>query len=433
MRLLAGNAQHLGARDEQQDSFGFSSFEDTAFIQHGGVIAVLADGMGGMANGREASQIAVASFLQSYESKTPEIAISTALGCALQHANAAVITMARAAGVHGQCGSTLAAVAITGGEVNIISCGDTRIYLCRNNTCQVLTRDHTVGNQLDARVANDELTREEAEAHTNRHALTSFLGDGELNEICGLQEPLRLQPGDRVVLASDGVYGGIDERSLAELAAGDMQDAASEILRSVMEQARPKQDNATVLVLAPDDGTAGMSGPYPRQARKRVQRPLASGAMALAFFAFLAGGALMYLLLSQTGDRATPVQEPKAEPLIVKAPDSEPGHKLAPEPTPAKEPTAPATTGPDVSPKPTKEATAPNAETESPHSEEPATSTTTEPGGSPPELATEPPEPNPESGPRDETERDDGEDRVSMPGEQPSLLTPTQKSSGQSD
>jgi protein phosphatase len=48
MRIIPGNAQHLGSRKEQQDDFGFSDLDDVTFVNHAGVLAVVTDGMGGL-------------------------------------------------------------------------------------------------------------------------------------------------------------------------------------------------------------------------------------------------------------------------------------------------------------------------------------------------------------------------------------------------
>ena len=57
MKIVAGNAQHIGARQEQQDSFGFSDPGNEAFVAHGGFLGVVADGMGGLSHGSEAGRI----------------------------------------------------------------------------------------------------------------------------------------------------------------------------------------------------------------------------------------------------------------------------------------------------------------------------------------------------------------------------------------
>ena len=51
MRHLPAHAQHIGSRRYQQDSFGFADPDDDDFLAHGGFLAVLCDGMGGMEHG----------------------------------------------------------------------------------------------------------------------------------------------------------------------------------------------------------------------------------------------------------------------------------------------------------------------------------------------------------------------------------------------
>ena len=66
MRYLSAHAQHIGARHYQQDSSGLADPEDEVFLAHGGYLAVLCDGMGGMEHGDVASQTAVRAILDAY-------------------------------------------------------------------------------------------------------------------------------------------------------------------------------------------------------------------------------------------------------------------------------------------------------------------------------------------------------------------------------
>ena len=109
-----GNAQHIGARSEQQDSFGFSAFDDAEFVKHAGFLCVVADGMGGLAMGKESSDTAVRTFLTTYEAKEPDEKIAEVMDRALHAANRAVTRRAAEAGVEGEAGTTLVAVAIHG-------------------------------------------------------------------------------------------------------------------------------------------------------------------------------------------------------------------------------------------------------------------------------------------------------------------------------
>src|SRR5258708_1760599 len=90
MIFIPGNAQHIGSRQQQQDAFGFSDLSDAAFRKHGGILSVVADGMGGMAHGDAASKTALRSFLDAYLRKTETEPIPDALQRSLMEANQAV-------------------------------------------------------------------------------------------------------------------------------------------------------------------------------------------------------------------------------------------------------------------------------------------------------------------------------------------------------
>src|ERR1700741_5013270 len=108
-KFIPGNSQHLGARDEQQDSFGFSDPDDAEFVAHAGLLAVVADGMGGMAQGKMASKAAVDTFLRAYMSKTPGESIPAALSRALKEAASTVLSLGRENGLQDEIGTTLVA------------------------------------------------------------------------------------------------------------------------------------------------------------------------------------------------------------------------------------------------------------------------------------------------------------------------------------
>lgn len=132
MAYRFGNAQHLGARQQQQDAFGFSDPADEAFAAHGGFLAVVADGMGGLVHGDAASRAAVRGFLQCYRSKTDTESVSRALDRAIRAANLDVTTLASSLGQSGEMGTTLIAAVLRGGELYWTSSGDSAIYLLRD-------------------------------------------------------------------------------------------------------------------------------------------------------------------------------------------------------------------------------------------------------------------------------------------------------------
>ena len=248
--ITPGNAQHLGARSEQQDSFGFSALDDADFLSHAGVLAIVADGMGGMAMGKEASASAVQTFLATYAVKEKDEKIAAAMIRALHAANRAVNRKAAEAGVEGEAGTTLVAAVIHDGSLYRIGAGDSRIYLFRDGTLRQLTTDYNYGRVLDRMAENGEMSRSEAADHPSRAALTSYLGKAEIDEYDSpTDKPLVLQPGDKILLASDGLFGFLAEAEIALLMAQPPQHAAESLVEATLKLRHPYQDNVTVAIL----------------------------------------------------------------------------------------------------------------------------------------------------------------------------------------
>ncbi|WP_028608392.1 PP2C family protein-serine/threonine phosphatase [Paenibacillus harenae] len=250
LRVIPGNAQHIGAREEQQDAWCFSPIDNPEAIERHGVLAVLADGMGGFAMGGEAGRLAVQTMLSAYTGKTSDEPVPQALERSLREAGRAVYELAKQHGLEWSVGTTLIAAAVKEGRLYWTSVGDSRIYLYRNGGLTQLTQDHVYANRLQERVRAGVMTQEEADTHPERQLLTSYLGIPKLVEIDANREPLLLQAGDWILLCSDGLYDVLSEPLLAEAVRLPPQRAAEYILRQVLVWRRPYQDNATIAILA---------------------------------------------------------------------------------------------------------------------------------------------------------------------------------------
>lgn len=248
-RVIPGNAQHIGAREEQQDSFGFSDFENTDFVNSNGILAVVADGMGGMRLGKEASSAAVKKMLSGYMNKLLSMTIPEKLKSLLFDSNDAVQDMAQKAGLDYGVGTTLVAAAIHNGELYWISSGDSRIYLYRKRRLFQLTADHIYAKLLSEEVALGKTSKEDAEMNPDRNKLTSYLGKPDIDEIDRNEKPFLLRSGDKVLLCSDGLYGNLTvEEILSEMEAPS-QLAAEALVRKVLLKNQIYQDNLTAVVL----------------------------------------------------------------------------------------------------------------------------------------------------------------------------------------
>jgi protein phosphatase len=251
MRVIPGNAQDIGDRERQEDAFGFSSryeLGDRAFERHGGVMMVLCDGMGGLANGAAASRTAVEAALRGYRQKQPSEDIPSALNRALCQAHQAVCAVCEEGGT---AGSTIVIAVVWRDELYWASLGDSRLYLCRENAPAVqLTEDHNVASLLEQRVARGENPAEDSATTMNRDALTAYLGAPYPPQPHMGQDGLPLRPGDRVIACSDGVYRGLSPEAMAAIARhGDPMTVAEHMIRSVVKQRLPHQDNLTVVLL----------------------------------------------------------------------------------------------------------------------------------------------------------------------------------------
>src|ERR1700730_6375630 len=105
-RILTANAQHIGTRHSQQDSFAFADPGDREFLSHGGFLAVVCDGMGGMEHGDAAGRTAVEAFLKAYQFKTPEESIPEALERSARASNQEVVALAVQLGLVENMGTT---------------------------------------------------------------------------------------------------------------------------------------------------------------------------------------------------------------------------------------------------------------------------------------------------------------------------------------
>ena len=274
MRFIPGNAQHIGSRTEQQDSFGFSDPEDTNFLGHGGFLAVLADGAGGMEHGQSAGRLAVKTFLRAYQEKPEDEGIAAALERALLEANNAVQALADQENSIDNVGSTLVAAVLHENDLYWISVGDSAVYLYRDQTLSLLTTSHIYAHQLDQEAAMGRISKDAALSHPDRDALTSYIGKKNLEEIDRNTTPVAVLTGDRIALASDGLFKTLNVEEIStEIRDRDPQRACESLVQKVLEKGREHQDNVTVLcvdVQNEEEDKTRSSQSQPNAARSRL-------------------------------------------------------------------------------------------------------------------------------------------------------------------
>lgn len=244
-----GKVHAIGKRENQQDSFAYSDVADQQIVEEKGMLLLVADGMGGMSNGAEVSATVAIESLRYFDTYDLTQNIPEYLENMAQYVNGQVNEFLGRDGI-GRSGSTLVAMHIKDHEIYWLSIGDSCIYLYRRKTNELMRLNilHNYGTQLNEMLMNGEMTLEEVMAEPNKHALTSYIGAGEIALIDQNYDPLMLEPGDRIVLMSDGIET-VSEEDLCSILRYDVEEAALK-LRYLIEQINKKnQDNFTAIIV----------------------------------------------------------------------------------------------------------------------------------------------------------------------------------------
>lgn len=239
-------AQIDGARDYQEDAFLITHLGDSD--SESGSLVIVADGMGGHAAGNVASNMAVQTFNKHVTSNFPNENLSEILRESVQQANNSISETVRETAALKGMGCTLVAAVLEDRFIRWVSVGDSHLYLIRNGELSKKNADHSYGGFLDRMSA--EGTPVEAEAGFSRNMLMSALTGEDIAEVDCPDDPLELKPGDRVIVASDGLDTLSHGKVLSFAAdAKTAKECVDVLLKGVDSAKMPRQDNTTVVVI----------------------------------------------------------------------------------------------------------------------------------------------------------------------------------------
>ncbi len=223
-------------RESNQDACGV--FEDP----RGDRLFVVADGMGGHLGGEVASQMAVEAIAEACAAS--DAAPAERLHQAIVTANRRIFERASGDSSVAGMGTTVVAVLLAReGSAWVAHVGDSRLYRLRAGDLETLTADHSLVAELER---GGYLSPEEAARHPRRHELMRSVGP--VPEVEPEVAPLALEPGDRLLLCTDGLCGYAEEASIVQA----LREATPELAaRTLVELANAcgGEDNVTVQVL----------------------------------------------------------------------------------------------------------------------------------------------------------------------------------------
>lgn len=248
-RLEAAAVHNIGARSSQQDNFIFSDLSNAELVRSKGVLAVVADGMGGLRNGAEVSGIVTYMFKDIFEKQPIRFETNMELLQMLKEANEKVIAYVEQNGGD-MSGSTVVATIIKDYKLHFLSVGDSRIYLMRNGGLIQINREHVYARDLDKSASAGVISIDAAYSDTQRNSLTSYVGQEHIEAIDFNIEPITLKTGDMLLLMSDGVFGTLDEEEIiGAVNVPHLGQAAANLENAVLSHKKNTQDNFTATLL----------------------------------------------------------------------------------------------------------------------------------------------------------------------------------------
>jgi serine/threonine protein phosphatase PrpC len=224
-----------------------TSNQDAYHIDPDGRFFIVADGMGGHAGGQEASRLAtqtIAACLQDHWQQ--DCSTSNLLKQALEQANTAILKDQKQHPERADMGTTV--VVLTFREQDpqpwCAHVGDSRLYRLRGHHLDQLTEDHT---WIARAIRAGEVVPSQSRSHPWRHVLSQCLGREDLSQVD--VQTFETQPGDRLLLCSDGLTEELSDHLIAShmKSIRACESAATALVNAAKQ--RGGRDNITVVVI----------------------------------------------------------------------------------------------------------------------------------------------------------------------------------------
>ena len=250
MRFSIYQESLIGGRKVNQDRMGYCYTRDA-------LLMLLADGMGGHIQGEVAANIAMQTMSALFQEvavpsvKKPEQFLEDGIFAAHReiHRYRAVNNLPESPR------TTLVACLVQHGTALWAHVGDSRLYWMRRGQIIARTRDHS---RVEALIAQGRLDPAERDTHPDRNKLFNCIGAPTIPMI-DMGRPSTLQPGDVIMMCSDGLWAVLPEQALASaIGSRTVVRAVPEMVHAAAALAGRNSDNVTAMAMMWEDG-AGMA------------------------------------------------------------------------------------------------------------------------------------------------------------------------------
>lgn len=211
---------------------------------------VVADGLGGHEAGEVASQITVDTIKQHLANTPPTAAdrpFENWFKAIILDANEAVLRYQDSHKEAQKMGSTLVMALVVDQHAYITNVGDSRAYRLTADAIEQISTDHSLVERL---VQIGQITRDEARTHKQRNVIYSIIGEKRRLEVGYYQTTLN--PGDRLLLCSDGLSGLVTDKEM--LAVSQNEPDLGRVSQQLIEFAKRAggHDNITAILVQMD-------------------------------------------------------------------------------------------------------------------------------------------------------------------------------------
>lgn len=239
-RFKVGKAMTIGTRQVQEDDYGICQSSE-------GFLAVLADGMGKNYGGKVSARIAVDTMKEMFANYQAAENPAYFFQKAFRQVNREILNELD----DGRGGASMSAVLIKDNFLYYAVAGNVKVAVYRNGNLIPLSTGHTIDVLVEDRFKEGAITREDALTLLENKRLYNYLGQDGFQEIEFFDTPIKLKEKDMIVLMSDGLYEGIQWKTIEELLAGKKkcQQKAYEIVEMINAGSRKEKDNASLVLV----------------------------------------------------------------------------------------------------------------------------------------------------------------------------------------
>ncbi len=232
----------IGVRREMNQDYLYSSEEAVGKLQN---LFIVADGMGGHRAGEFASRYAVETIVDTARKSEKKDSI----GILTESIMAANRLLKEYADSHQEMrgmGTTVVAATIEGRHLLAANVGDSRLYLAGEQMIQI-TRDHSLVQEM---VRLGEIDQERAKNHPDKNIITRAVGVGREVQIDFFE--VNLEPGQRVLLCSDGLTNMVEDHVIRKILyeQGEPDRKAEKLIE--LANKNGGKDNITVIIIEPN-------------------------------------------------------------------------------------------------------------------------------------------------------------------------------------